>query len=170
MNKKEMPGPRTRTPGDKAEQTKYNTGRIEIQELLPHNSDAEIELIENLIFRPDKVDLASGIVAPEDFYSRLRSQVYERILEFHITGCAWNLITLEDSFRGDPNSIKYRDFFDSLLPYIGERVGPTAQIIKECADRRKLIAATNQANSDLFGFVGISVINANLHKVFKEVA
>ena len=169
MQIKEMPGPQARTPGDKTEQTKYSTGRIEFQELLPHNSKAEKELLENLIFRPDKVDLASGIVSPEHFYSRLRSQVYKRIMEFHETGCAWNQITLEDSFRGDPYFIKYRDFFDSLLPWTGERVGPTAQIINDCSNHRKLIAATYQANTDLFGYVGIGAIKANLLKVLKEV-
>lgn len=170
MKTKKMPGPLTRTPGDKTEQMKFNTGRIEIQELPPHNSNAEKELIENLIFRPDKVDLASGIVSSEDFYSHLRSQVYERILEFHKAGCAWNLITLEDSFRGDPNFIKYRDFFDSLLPWTGERVGSTSQIVKDCSNCRKLITATYQANTDLFGYVDIGVVKGNLHKVLKEVA
>ena len=169
MRIKKMPGPRTRTPGDKTEQMQYSTGRIEIQELLPHNSKAEIEFLENLIFRPDKVDLASGKVSPEDFYSRLRGQVYERILEFHEDGCTWNLITLEDSFRDDPNFIQYRDFFDSLLPWTGERVGPTAKIINDCSSRRKLIAATYQANTDLFGYVGIGAVKANLQKALKGV-
>ena len=84
----------------------------------------------------------------------MRSKVYMRIIEFHEAGRAWNLTTLEDSFRNDPYFIKYRDFFDELLPWTGELVIHNAKIIKECSDERKLIAAT--ALSSLLCGVGAS--------------
>ena len=146
------------------------TSRIEINELLPSNELAERSLIENLIFRPGKVGLAQTIVTPDDFYSKMRSKVYSRIIEFHEDGRAWNWVTLEKSFQNDSNFKKYQDFFDDLFPFTGEIVGHTARIIKECADQRKLIAATYKANEDLFNAVGVDAVRATLEQALKEVA
>lgn len=170
MTTKKMPGPRTRTPGEKTIQTNYITKSIEIHEPLPHNKEAEKKLIENLIFNPGNVPLVTSIVSPEDFYSRLRSQVYDRILSFYNAGRAWNGFTLEDSFQNDPNYLRYRDFFDDLLPWTGETASHNARIIKECSNQRKLIAATYEANLDLLNSVGIDVVKANLELVLSEVA
>ena len=147
-----------------------NTRRIEISDTLPQNELAEKSLIENLIFRPENVDLAVSIVIADDFYSILRANVYQRILKFHEAGRVWNGVTLEDSFRSDPNFIKYRDFFDELRPFTGDLVGHNAKIIKECADERKLIEATYKANTDLFNAVGVAAVKAALEQALKEVA
>ena len=144
--------------------------KIEINEILPHNELAEIALLENLLFRPAKVGLAISIVSPKDIYSRLRANVYQRIIEFHESGRAWNGVTLEDSFKSNEHHLKYRDFFDELLPWTGETVGHNARIIKEYSDQRKLIAATYQANNDLFNAIGVDAVRATLEQVLEEVA
>ena len=146
------------------------TSRIEINEILPHNDLAEKSLIENLIFRPSKTGSVKAIVTPDDFYSMMRSKVYARIIEFDEAGRAWNGVTLEDSFQNDPHFMKYRDFFDGLLPFTGELAGHNARIIKECADERKLIAATYQANTDLFNAVGVDAVRTTLERALKGVA
>lgn len=172
MNATKKPGPTVGgKPGDVKNSCLNNTtARIEINQVLPHNSKAEKELIENLIFRPAKIGFAMSMVEPSDFYSMLRGQVYERIIDFHKAGRAFNGITLEDSFQGDENYLRYRDFFDELLPWTGETVGHNARIIKECSNQRKLIAATYQANADLFNSVGVDVVKENLELVLAEVA
>ena len=146
------------------------TSRIEINEILPHNDLAEKSLIENLLFRPRKVGMAKTIVTPKDFYSMMRAKVYARIIEFHEAGRAWNWVTLNNSFQNDPHVIKYQDFFDELLPWTGELIIHSAQIIKDCADERKLIAATYQANTELFNAVGIEAVRTTLEQALKEVA
>lgn len=145
------------------------TSRIEINEILPNNKFAEFSLIENLIFRPAKTGLAKKIVTPEDFYSVMRSKVYRRIIEFHTVGRFWNGITLENSFRSDLHFVKYRDFFDELLPWTGEQVIHNAKIIKECADERKLIAATYKANTDLFNTAGLDAARNTLEQALEKV-
>lgn len=146
------------------------TPRVEINQTLPHNELAETSLIENLIFCPAKTERAKTIVGPDDFYSLMRSKVYARIIEFHEAGRAWNGVTLEQSFQNEPNFIKYRDYFDDLIPFIGELVGHNARIIKECSDERKLIAATYQANTDLFNAVGVDAARTTLEQALREVA
>lgn len=146
------------------------SSRIEIHEILPNNELAEKSLIENLIFCPSKTESVKKIVIPDDFYSMMRSKIYARIIEFHKAGRSWNLVTLENSFRNDPHLMKYRDFFDELLPFTGELAGQNARIIKECADERKLIAATYQANMDLFNAVGVGSVRVTLEQALIEVA
>lgn len=150
--------------------TKNITKKIEFNENRPPcNLEAETGLIENLIFRPEKVALAASIVRASDYYSQLRGNVFQRIVEFYEAERVWNLTVLRDSFQGDPSSSKYRDFFDDLKPWMGELVLHNARLIKDCSDARKLIAATGTANLDLFNGTGVAEVSATLRHVLSEV-
>lgn len=165
--------PVRKTPGGETGKTfnsNYTAPQIQFNENRPpFNPQAETELLENLISNPAKVGLAVSIVKQEDFYSRLRANVYQRILDLHKAGGEWNLTTLADSFQGDPNFLKYRDFFDDLRPWTGELVIYNAQLIKDCSNARKLLWATYQANLDIYAGVGFENVRADLEAVLREV-
>lgn len=127
-----------------------NTNRF-----LPHNDEAEIELLNGIFAGADAGDLAPvekarRIIGPADFYRRGGGLIFGRILEFHEAGRAFNMSLIENSFEGDPAHDGISHLFDQLLPITGQTVVHFSKIVLELSIRRTLIAAAGKALEDFF--------------------
>jgi len=124
--------------------------RIEINYSFPADPEAEIGVLEACLANNVSVDMARKIIAPEDFSRRAGAEIFKRMLEFRDGGRPFTLCLIDKSFERNSEYEKFRDVFDSLLPVTGETVSHFSRIVKEMSNRRRLIAATCEANEGLF--------------------
>jgi replicative DNA helicase len=134
--------------------TDYNTRKIEFNEISPNSDDAEIGALSACVADTQKIEPVRAIVGPNGFYMGGATAIFQRMLKLHseypdLTGVPF-LVRLESSFDHHPDYSKFRDLFDSLRPLTGATALHFAHIVREMADRRKLIRLTYEANQMAF--------------------
>lgn len=131
------------------------TAKIEFNDKpLPNSEAAESGVLEACIADSAKLDPVRAIISPTDFYIGGARAVFARMLELHgedspLTGVPF-LIRLEASFEHHPDQSKFQDLFDNLRPITGTTALHFAQIVREMADRRRIIKLTYEANQAAF--------------------
>jgi len=134
---------------------KYTTSKIEFNEKpLPNNEVAEIGVLSACIADSFKLEPVRAIVGPDDFYMGGARAVFTKMMELHgkdsrLTGVPF-LIRLESSFECHEDYSKFQGLFDKLRPITGTTALHFARIVREMADRRKIIELTYEANLKAF--------------------
>ncbi len=153
-----IPGRQSRGMGKKQEtQISINcsTKKIEFNENpLPSNEAAQIGVLSACVADSMKLDPVRAIAGPDDFDMGGAKAVFQRMIELHskdssLTGIPF-LIRLELSFKCHEDFSKFQDLFDRLRPITGTTALHFARIVREMADRRKIIALTYSANLKAF--------------------
>ena len=117
--------------------------------ILPHNLDAEVELL-SAAFCPDGMDKIKGLISAEDFYSESGKLIFGKMVEFYESGRGFTISTMDQVFEEHPEHINIRRALYALRPFTAETATYFSRIVKELADRRRAIKAIHQAHENLF--------------------
>lgn len=99
------------------EQLKSYIDTADINNLfVPASEELELEMISNLIYRPDNMEKVYYHIKPSDFTNEKCKKVYKAMRKMYEKGKVWDLIILQAMFEGQemtdvifhiPNSISY---------------------------------------------------------------
>ena len=109
--------------------------------LLPHNLEAEKNLIIGCLGDPTCCDRALRFVNAEDFYKRGTRKLFERLCDFRKQGRTYTPSLVIESFRGDPDFEIMENFIlAETQNYItGQVAKHYGSIIRDLSIKRKTI-------------------------------
>lgn len=118
----------------------------------PNNQDAERATLGALLLNPDSISQVVRLIRADDFYDNANQLVFHAILTLYTKGKKADLITLSDELKlsgrleaaGGP---AYVANLTSLVPS-SANVDYYAQIVQECAIKRRLLSIAAQINAD----------------------
>ena len=115
--------------------------------LLPHNLEAEKNLIIGCLGDPTCCDRALRFVNAEDFYKRGTRKLFERLCDFRKQGRTYTPSLVIESFRGDPDFEIMENFIlAETQNYItGQVAKHYGSIIRDLSIKRKIIKLCEDA-------------------------
>ena len=115
--------------------------------LLPHNLEAEKNLIIGCLGDPTCVDRALKFIEPSDFYKGGMRKIFEKFFEFRKQGRSYTPSLILESFRGDPDFEIMEDFIiTETQNYItGQIARHYGSIIRDLSIQRKIIKLCEEA-------------------------
>jgi len=113
------------------------------QKIPPQNIEAEQALIISVLINDDSLVKIRNIVEPRDFYREAHQIIFGACLELSRKHEPVDLVTLSNllKLQGTLEKVGGEEYLGSLLDAASTSAGAPyyAQIVKECADRRRLI-------------------------------
>lgn len=123
-----------------------------VREDLPHNIDAEQNLFGWLLRKDDLIDVAAGLLQPEDFSDPLHQRMFQMMLALRAEGAVTPNI-LHSVMKTDPGVLtmdgiqkkqtrgEYQTYFDVLHDYApgSQTVPESCKSILDASHRRRLI-------------------------------
>ena len=115
--------------------------------LLPHNLEAEKNLIIGCLGDPTCVDRALRFITSKDFYKRGTRKLFEKFCEFRKQGRTYTPTLVVESFRGDSDFEIMEDFIlAETQNYItGQVAKHYGSIIRDLSIKRKIIKLCEDA-------------------------
>jgi replicative DNA helicase len=121
---------------------------------LPHNLDAERSVLGAILLRNDAINGAVEVLQPEDFYREAHQLLLEHMIQLSERGAAIDLVTLAESLsRADAlEKVGGPAYITRLVDGVPRttNVEHYAQIVKEKATLRRLIAEAGKIASDAY--------------------
>ncbi len=121
---------------------------------LPHNLDAERSVLGAILLRNDAINAAVEVLQPEDFYREAHQLLLEHMIQLSERGAAIDLVTLAESLsRADAlEKVGGPAYITRLVDGVPRttNVEHYAQIVKEKATLRRLIAEAGKIASDAY--------------------
>jgi replicative DNA helicase len=118
---------------------------------LPHNFEAEEQLLGALILNPEKIERAMDLVDPEDFYLIRNGQVYQLLIGLHKSQKHIDESALIEELvqRGQLERTGGEGYILRLVDRGSDsvRLEPCARLISELSLRRRLILAATEISS-----------------------
>lgn len=116
--------------------------------MLPHNLEAEINILGSILIENDIINDISEILISEDFYSKPNKILYSKMLDMHYKNIAIDTVTLSNTL-GTENlkaigGISYITEIASSVITISN-FKSYADIVKDKAKRRKVIQVCHEA-------------------------
>ena len=126
---------------------KKTTPAIVNNRLLPHNLEAEKNLIIGCLGDPTCVDRALRFINAEDFYKRGTRKLFERLCDFRKQGRTYTPSLVIESFRGDPDFEIMENFIlAETQNYItGQVAKHFGSIIRDLSIKRRTIQISEDA-------------------------
>lgn len=136
---------------------------------LPHDYDAEQQLLGSLIFAEQMIHHVSGIVGSGDFYDAVHGRIFEAIAKMVGRNQMVTVVTLATYFEQDEalaevGSRRYLETLRSvsLPPSVPDFVIQIARLVRDLADRRRLILlaeeAIDRARAPVVGQTGLDIL------------
>lgn len=120
----------------------------------PHNIEAEQSVLGAMIMDRDAVIVASEILIPSDFYKPNHAQIFEAMMELHLSACPIDLVTLQDRLiqKGVLEQIGGLGYLGDLATFVptSAHIKQYATIVQEKSTLRKLIKASNDISAKSF--------------------
>ncbi len=122
--------------------------------VLPHNLEAELQLLGSLLLNNEAIDEVAGILRPEDFYKPAHGIIYKHILKLRDEGESVDIVTLSESLDSSGELEKAGGY--SYLSSIADRVAIStnyeeyAKIIREKAILRALILEASKIMNEAY--------------------
>lgn len=115
--------------------------------LLPHNLEAEKNLVIGCLGDPTCTDRALQFINAEDFYKRGTRKLFERFCQFRKQGRTYTPTLIIESFRGDADFEIMEDFILSETQnYITGQISKHyGSIIRDLSVKRKIIQVCEEA-------------------------
>ena len=130
--------------------------KIEINEVLPCDVEAENALLNSCLSNPDATDAAKRICYAEDFSRNGAEAIFARLVNFRKARRSYTLGAILKSFEDREDSKLFTDFIYDLGPFWHlSDMGPTrhyARIVREFGLRRKIILECTQISTGLFNY------------------
>lgn len=122
------------------------------QQALPHSEEAERAVLGGCMLDGEGIHAVRGVLSARDFYSERHKLIYEAMLSLVDDGAGIDLRTLQARLeqRGHfelVGGLAYLSGLDLDLPDVG-RIQVYAEIVKERATRRRLIALSGRVIRD----------------------
>lgn len=111
--------------------------------IMPHNDEAEKSVLGSMLIDNDAIEIAAGILGPDDFYQRQYGIVFEAMNELYNSNKNVDLITLQNELRKKNAAPEIADmeFVRDLLGAVATsaNVRDYAEIVKQKSVLRSLI-------------------------------
>ena len=138
---KNPPGERRARDKQKRTFINNNTRRLEFHEILPHNLEAECNLLNQCLADPAAVDRVRKFIIPKDFYRAGLKRFFERICEFRDANREYTPSLILESFNGDPNFDQFENLYFRICDvYTGGFARHYANIVLENSIKRDLVS------------------------------
>src|SRR5258708_4879928 len=120
-----------------------------LERLLPHNTEAELAVLDSIAIDPAALPQVVDLLEPRDFYANGHAAIYAAMLALHEREEVVDTVTLMDELERtgewhDVSSVVYR--LGLNVPNSGS-VLHYARIVRRCARNRALIAAAGKIAS-----------------------
>lgn len=127
----------------------------QIKRIMPHSTEAEQAVIGSMLIDKDAVLTVSEIITKDDFYNRQFGVLYEAMLSLNAEGKAIDPIILFEKLTemDVPKDLYSLQFIDNIMrstPVSGY-AKHYAQIVADCALKRRLIKVTSGIENDCYG-------------------
>ena len=113
---------------------------------LPENSEAERSGLRTLLVSPERFADVREIVGPDDFYVRSHQLIFDALGALADNPSAVDIITLEETLRarGELDAAGGRPYLADIMgQFVTGNVEAHAQLVRDCALRRKLLRAAD---------------------------
>lgn len=143
------------------------------ESLPPQNLDAEMSVIGAALLDNEVISDLSAMLSPEDFYKRAHQIIFQIIVRKAVAGERIDLITLAAALAGDGkmDEIGGKPYLATIYQSIPSvaHVEAHAQLVRECAIRRRLIAAADEIRGlSIRGSLdGVSLLDDAERKIFQ---
>lgn len=132
----------------------YSNSVVEINRALPHDTEAESNLLRACLTSTDTVDKVQGVVKPEDFYSSGCGLIFNRLCEFRKNGQSFTPALVIESFRDHSDFDRIDFFITELGPFWTSQDWPHwARIVRDLSIRRGLVEAGVHLIEECFSLV-----------------
>ncbi len=147
------------------------TKRIEFHEILPHNDEAERDLLNQCLSDPEATDRVRKSIVPQDLYRAGAQKVFERLCEFRDSNREYTPSLICDSFEGDPDFERIENLFYELAPfYTGGFARHYAKIVLESSIKRSLIEVGEKiVNQSLSARPDVDSIISNSEEEIRKI-
>jgi replicative DNA helicase len=139
----------------------------------PQNLDAEMSVIGAALLDNEVISDLAAILAPDDFYKRAHQTIFQIIVRKAVSGERVDLITLAAALSGEGkmDEIGGKPYLAALFESIPSvaHVEAHAQIVRECAIRRRLMAVADdiRGNAARGGLGGSELLDDAERKIFQ---
>ncbi len=148
-----------------------NTKRIEFHEILPHNDEAERNLLNQCLSDPEATDRVRKLISAEDLYRAGAKKVFERLCEFRDAGREYTPSLILDSFEVDLDFERIENLFYEIAPfYTGGFARGYANIVLESSVKRSIIRIFEESiEYSLSVRPDVDLIISNLEEATREI-
>lgn len=140
-----------------------------------HNPEAEQAVLAVILTTQDGIDLALEHVSPDEFFTESHRLVYRAAVELAMENTRPDVITVTDRLDRDGHlrlvdELWLRDLTYAVVPAEGENLAPHAQIVREAARKRAMVAASVALNKSVWSGATADEIAEEFEKQTTEVS